>query len=95
MKNTDEFEDLERIVQQDISEWPPYAQVLYLQAQRVGRKVDALHHAIEGEDGLKDQVKDHERRLRLLEAVLKWGVGIGTAVLTTVAIAAAQGRKLF
>jgi hypothetical protein len=94
MHNTDELDALERIVPQDLSAWPPYAQALYLQVQRIGRQVDAIHHTIEGDNGLKDTVKDHERRLKLLEAVIKWAAGLGTALVTYIAIAIAQGRKL-
>lgn len=88
--STEDLGALERIVQQDLSEWPPYAQVLYLQVQRLGRKMDSLQHSIEGESGIKDTMKDHERRLRLLESVIKWAAGIGTAVVTTAAIAITQ-----
>jgi hypothetical protein len=82
-----EREQLERIVPQDLSTWPPYAQVLYLLVVDVQGKVDDVSLTIKGDrqnPGLKDQVTDHEKRLRFLEGVIKWAAGIGTVIITTV-----------
>lgn len=86
--DTDDLEQLERIVPEDISDWPPFAQVLYLQTRQLTKQVAGLQKAIRGKDGLAEVVSDHEKRIRFLEAVVRWLAGIGTAALTAVAIAA-------
>lgn len=92
------MKELERLIPQDLSEWPPYAQVLYLQLSAVNEKVEAIHQAHEGANGkpgMKAIQEDHERRLKSLEALRNWMIGLVTTVVGALAVAAALAQTVW